>query len=190
LLIRHPLSSQQPWSSYALHIATFTSLAFLVDPLLLATCWWGTAGSGDETRRWALLAQLIFMFGFTKVVKLVGLFLRNPADVKFLPASILFGYFHGLIKLYALATLNMVSTRSFRAMLRSPRVPDHPTDTSSRRHPGAVEPMAMPTTTTDSRPVRSAAQASACRRAVIPTSSGTTESGERRCLPRTTKNRF
>lgn len=48
------------------------------------------------------------MFGFTKVVKLMGLFRRNPADFCYLPLSIAFGYFHGLIKLYALITLNMV----------------------------------------------------------------------------------
>lgn len=48
------------------------------------------------------------MFGFTKVVKLMGLFLKNPSDVFFLPASVIFGYGHGLIKLHALCTLNMV----------------------------------------------------------------------------------
>jgi hypothetical protein len=62
-----------------------------------------------ENRKYAVWAQLVFMFAFTKVVKLMGLFKRNPSDVMFLPVSILFGYFHGLIKLYALATLNMVS---------------------------------------------------------------------------------
>jgi hypothetical protein len=49
------------------------------------------------------------MFGFTKVVKLVGLFKRHPSDIIFLPVSIIFGYLHGFIKLYALFTLNMVS---------------------------------------------------------------------------------
>ena len=48
------------------------------------------------------------MFGFTKVVKLVGLFRRNPSDIVFLPVSIVFGYFHGLIKLWALFTLKQV----------------------------------------------------------------------------------
>lgn len=48
------------------------------------------------------------MFAFTKVIKLVGLFRRNPSDLWWLPVSILFGYFHGLVKLYALITLNMV----------------------------------------------------------------------------------
>lgn len=48
------------------------------------------------------------MFAFTKVVKLMGLFIRNPSDIMFLPVSVIFGYFHGLVKLYALITLNMV----------------------------------------------------------------------------------
>ncbi|KFH43831.1 Hyaluronan synthase-like protein [Hapsidospora chrysogenum ATCC 11550] len=100
---------QQPWSTYALHIATFTSLAFLFDPLLLVTCWWATSGWAPVNRQYAFWAQFLFMFGFTKVVKLVGLFRRHPSDVMFLPVSICFGYFHGLIKLYALATLNMTS---------------------------------------------------------------------------------
>ena len=100
---------QQPWCTYALHIATFTSLAFLMDPLLLAMCWWATADWDMKSRQHAWWAQFIFMFGFTKVVKLVGLFRRHPSDVVYLPVSIIFGYFHGLIKLYALATLNMTS---------------------------------------------------------------------------------
>jgi hypothetical protein len=61
--------------------------------------------------RYILLgAEIAFMFGFTKVVKLVGLFRKNPKDIMFLPVSILFGYFHGLIKLYALFTLKEVHT--------------------------------------------------------------------------------
>lgn len=61
----------------------------------------------DTRQRW-FWAQFIYMFAFTKVVKLIGLFRRNPSDIIFLPVSIIFGYFHGLIKLYALLTLNMV----------------------------------------------------------------------------------
>ncbi|KAL7902097.1 glycosyltransferase family 2 protein [Trichoderma sp. TUCIM 5745] len=100
---------QQPWCTYALHFATFTSLAFVVDPLLLASCWWATAEWHVQYRHYAFWAQFIFMFGFTKFVKLMGLLLRNPSDVIFIPISIVFGYFHGLIKLYALITLNMTS---------------------------------------------------------------------------------
>ena len=91
-----------------MHFATFTSLAFAVDPLLLASCWWATAEWDPHSRQYAIWAQFIFMFAFTKIVKLAGLFLRNPSDVIFLPVSVIFGYLHGLIKLYALITLNMV----------------------------------------------------------------------------------
>ncbi|PHH80839.1 hypothetical protein CDD83_3659 [Cordyceps sp. RAO-2017] len=100
---------QQPWCTYALHIATFTSLAFAIDPLLLASCWWATGGWETRQRLCAFWAQFVFMFAFTKVVKLMGLFVRNPGDLVFLPVSIAFGYFHGLIKLYALWTLNMTA---------------------------------------------------------------------------------
>ncbi|KAH7320011.1 nucleotide-diphospho-sugar transferase [Stachybotrys elegans] len=109
LMVERHVWRQQWWCTYALHIATFTSLAFVFDPLLLATCWWATADWEMSDRRRAFWAQFIFMFAFTKVVKLVGLFRRNPSDLVFLPISVVFGYFHGLIKLYALATLNMTS---------------------------------------------------------------------------------
>lgn len=92
-----------------MHIATFTSLAFVVDPLLLVSLWKGTANWDPTSQRYAFWTQFIFMFAFTKVVKLVGLFKKDPRDIMFLPVSIVFGYFHGFIKLYALATLKMVS---------------------------------------------------------------------------------
>ncbi|KAI1840670.1 hypothetical protein JX265_006121 [Neoarthrinium moseri] len=101
--------TQQPWCSYALHLATFTSLAWFFDPLIILSLWWGTANCDPKTRQTLLVAELTWMFGFTKVVKLVGLFRRNPKDIMFLPVSIIFGYFHGFIKLYALFTLNMTS---------------------------------------------------------------------------------
>lgn len=106
-----PRDSQQPWSTYALHFATFTSLAFVVDPLLLYSCWRATGDWDPVSRENALWAQFLFMFGFTKVVKLMGLFLRNPSDIKYLIVSVVFGYFHGLIKVYALFTLRMVRYR-------------------------------------------------------------------------------
>ncbi|RYP54491.1 hypothetical protein DL768_000693 [Monosporascus sp. mg162] len=101
--------SQQPWCTYALHLATFTSLAFLFDPLIIYALWWGTEGWELQTRQRLFWTQIIFVFGFTKVIKLVGLFRRHPSDIVYLPVSVVFGYFHGLIKLYALMTLNMTS---------------------------------------------------------------------------------
>jgi hypothetical protein len=76
-------------------------------------CWWSTEKWPLEYRQYALIAQLIYMFAFTKVVKLVGLFRRHPNDIVFLPISIVFGYFHGFIKLYTLFTLNVVGLPDF-----------------------------------------------------------------------------
>ena len=100
-------SSQQPWSTYALHIATFTSLSFVFDPLIIYLTLKATTPYSPNVQFWALVAQLCFMSA-SKVVKLIGLFRREPRDVMFLPVSILFGYFHGWIKLYSLFTLRMV----------------------------------------------------------------------------------
>lgn len=102
-------SRQQPWCTYALHIATFTSLAFVFDILIPLAMWWATEGWNHDTRVGVVTAQLVWMFGFTKWIKLFGLFKRHPADLVFLPVSIIFGWYHGFIKLYALFTLNMVS---------------------------------------------------------------------------------
>ncbi|KAI6274996.1 Type 2 glycosyltransferase [Pyricularia oryzae] len=99
---------QQRWCTYALHFATFTSLAFVFDFLILASLWWGTEDWNPINRTRALYTQLIFL-AFSKVVKLVGLFRRHPADVVFLPVSVVFGYFHGLVKIYAGLTLNNTS---------------------------------------------------------------------------------
>lgn len=100
--------SQQPWCVYALHIATFTSLSFAFDPLIIYLTLKATASWSAHHQMIAVIVQLAFML-VSKVVKLIGLFIREPKDIGFLPVSILFGYFHGWIKLYALLTLRMVS---------------------------------------------------------------------------------
>lgn len=105
------INSRQPWCTYALHIATFTSLAFVMDPFIPFALWKATANFDLAIRQSLVIAQLVFVFGFTKIVKLWGLFRRHPSDILYLPLSVVFGYFHGLIKLYALFTLNMVCLR-------------------------------------------------------------------------------
>ncbi|KAE8387182.1 hypothetical protein BDV23DRAFT_130144 [Aspergillus alliaceus] len=67
----------------------------------------------------------------SKFIKLLGHYVRYPVDVLLLPVSILFGYFHGGIKMYAVMTLNVVSCelrlvsvlvpRLYRTMRRPPR---------------------------------------------------------------------
>lgn len=107
---------QQPWSTYALHIATFTSLSFLFDPLIIFLTFQATARWSSELQLYAVVAQLVWM-SITKWVKLVGLFMREPSDMIFLPVSVIFGYLHGIIKLYALFTLRHVSCLSSSAIL-------------------------------------------------------------------------
>ena len=56
---------------------------------------------------WALfLGHMLF----SKTIKLVPHLLRNPGDVRFVPVSIFFGYFHNLIKLYGFLTVTEVRT--------------------------------------------------------------------------------
>lgn len=44
----------------------------------------------------------------SKFSKNLGHYRRYPSDIALLPVSIMFGWFHGLIKLYAMVTLNEV----------------------------------------------------------------------------------
>ncbi|POS84023.1 hypothetical protein EPUL_003773 [Erysiphe pulchra] len=99
---------QQIWCTYALHIATFTSLSFVFDPLIIYLAIKASSILPGNWPQYAITIQCIFML-WTKIIKLVGLFSREPLDIIFLPVSILFGYFHGFIKVYALLTLRMTS---------------------------------------------------------------------------------
>ena len=63
---------------------------------------------GEEWHAWAMEALGLWMF-ISKFIKLMGHYIRYPVDVLLLPVSILFGYFHGIIKIYAVLTLNVVS---------------------------------------------------------------------------------
>ena len=75
---------------------------------LILFCHKGTEAWDESARTMAMRALLMWMF-VSKFIKLLGHYIRYPADFVLLPVSILFGYFHGLIKLYAACTLNVVS---------------------------------------------------------------------------------
>lgn len=68
------------------------------------------AASWDSKTRAYVLGILASWMLLSKVVKLLGHFIRYPIDVVFIPISILFGYTHGFLKLYAMFTLDVVST--------------------------------------------------------------------------------
>ena len=100
--------SRQPWSTYAVYLTTLSPPAIVGDAWLIIFCYQGTRLWEVESRTLALQVLLLWMF-VTKFIKLLGHYIHYPADLVFLPVSILFGYFHGLIKLYAACTLNVVS---------------------------------------------------------------------------------
>ena len=54
---------------------------------------------------------------FSKIVKLLPLFFRDPTYVLFVPVSVVFGYLHALVKLYAASTLHVVSFLCMTALL-------------------------------------------------------------------------
>lgn len=69
----------------------------------------------SKTVRWQLpLCWTLFWahWVFAKTIKLVPHLLRNPGDVRFIPVSIAFGYFHNLIKLYGCITVTEVAYQS------------------------------------------------------------------------------
>jgi len=92
-----------PWSLYAIYIGQFQTPAILTDGLLLTLLSLGMSDydSLDRTYSLCLLACWIL---FTKIVKMTPHFLEFPQDMVFIPAQILFSYFHGFLNVYALIT--------------------------------------------------------------------------------------
>jgi cellulose synthase/poly-beta-1,6-N-acetylglucosamine synthase-like glycosyltransferase len=109
-----------PWSLYAVFQTTVTQWAFLLDCALLASAYFALCEAGyypanegqlsraDKWQRSLLWTLFIAHWVFAKTIKLVPHLLRNPGDVRFVPVSILFGYFHNLIKLYGCITVTEV----------------------------------------------------------------------------------
>jgi len=93
------------WSFYAVYIASFQTPALAVDGVLVWLLY--QALEGYSGLRVTALTWLAAWIAFTKLVKLLPHFIRHPEDVRFIPASILFSYFHGVINLWALFTLHV-----------------------------------------------------------------------------------
>ncbi|KAI7330915.1 glycosyltransferase family 2 protein [Hortaea werneckii] len=96
----------QPWSTYSVLQTTITAWALPYD-ILIFVSWYQASLDWPHDTRVALMTFLAaWTFVFSKTVKLWGHFIRYPADIVFIPIYILFGYFHGLIKLWGLFTLS------------------------------------------------------------------------------------
>ncbi|OJD26160.1 hypothetical protein ACJ73_02470 [Blastomyces percursus] len=92
-----------PWSTYAVFLSTPTQLTIVTEPLLIWLCHKMT--EADAMLRLRSILQLLGFIASTKFIKLVGHYRQHPWDLVLFPVSILFGYFHGLIKIYSLFTL-------------------------------------------------------------------------------------
>lgn len=108
----------QPWSAYAVYLTTVSHWAVLWDCLLIYL-YFDMAGSWPRESQELGFAMLVGWIFMSKFLKLLGHYIRHPIDFLLLPVSILFGYFHGLIKGYAMLSLNVVSLASF-SLLRPP----------------------------------------------------------------------
>ncbi|KAI8952129.1 putative polysaccharide synthase Cps1 [Xylaria longipes] len=93
------------WGLYYTYIGQFQTPALLVDGLLfwLVSSALANASSGTAQCAYASLGAWIL---FTKLVKLIPHFWKYPSDMKFIPLSVMFSYFHGLLNLYSLFTLH------------------------------------------------------------------------------------
>ena len=98
----HSVWRSQPWCVYAVYITSFFNFALFTDAglmyLVSTTTFVDVYGLSFV---WKCMAAWIFA---SKLVKPFPHFWRNPVDLVFLPGYILFGYYHSLIKLYALLT--------------------------------------------------------------------------------------
>jgi hypothetical protein len=93
------------------HLTTLSPAAFVGDVALVWLLWVGTSEWPVEQASIALRALLWWML-FSKFIKLVTHFVRYPVDILLWPVSIFFGWFHGIIKFYAMVTLNEASASS------------------------------------------------------------------------------
>ncbi|KAI0409688.1 putative polysaccharide synthase Cps1 [Xylaria palmicola] len=118
------------WGLYYIYIGQFQTPALLVDGILfyLLSFALANASSGTATTAYICLGAWIF---FTKLVKLIPHFWTHPSDMKFIPLSIFFSYFHGLLNIYSLLTLHQTQwgSQNLRELERMhPESPSNPSD--------------------------------------------------------------
>lgn len=90
-----------------MHLTTLSHWALFDDCLLLFLFIKSTGAWDEDAQTLGFMLLMSWMF-MTKFIKLLGHYIRYPVDFILLPISILFGYLHGLIKVYAMLSLNVV----------------------------------------------------------------------------------
>ena len=126
LFIERKVWVTQPWCVYAVYLTSFFNFALFYDFIILSTGWLAVNHLPDLPieNRTAMVALGLWMF-CSKLVKPLPHFWRNPKDLIYLPGYLMFGYFHSLIKLYALATFYNTAWGS-RPEVDRPRNIKHP----------------------------------------------------------------
>ena len=92
---------RQPWCVYAVYLTSMVNFALLYDPAMIYTHWMSVRELEDGP---AMILSLVTTIFVSKLVKTYPYWIRHPGDLWYLPLCIMFGYFHSLIKLYALVT--------------------------------------------------------------------------------------
>ena len=95
----------QPWCVYAVYLSALVNFALFYDAALIYTLILTVRHSVDQGQNlWSWVTCFCVWILGSKLVKTAPHFWRNPKDIGFLPGYILFGYYHSLIKLWALFT--------------------------------------------------------------------------------------
>jgi cellulose synthase/poly-beta-1,6-N-acetylglucosamine synthase-like glycosyltransferase len=92
------------WGCYVIYASMFQTPSLFVDGglLYLLSSALATCSSSVRSGCYALFAAFLL---FTKVVKMLSHFKQHPGDIVWLPVLIAFAYAHGLLNLYAVATM-------------------------------------------------------------------------------------
>ncbi|KAI9845447.1 MAG: hypothetical protein M1838_001728 [Thelocarpon superellum] len=94
---------EQPFSFYITYLRTLQPPTVLYDFVLLYSLWYATESWTMVNRSTAVTYLVVWMI-IAKAIKLIPHFCNFPRDIYYLPASIIFGYLHGFINVYALFT--------------------------------------------------------------------------------------
>ncbi|KAL8867524.1 MAG: hypothetical protein Q9174_005610 [Haloplaca sp. 1 TL-2023] len=122
MFVDRTIWTAQPWSAYAIHLSTFNPPAMVFD-ILLAYLLYHAYDNGPptmpgfpETRSSAFILFILWII-FARTIKLWPHFLNHPEDLKYLPVNFAFCYFHGLIKMYTLFTIDRTTWDGGRSFL-------------------------------------------------------------------------
>jgi cellulose synthase/poly-beta-1,6-N-acetylglucosamine synthase-like glycosyltransferase len=94
---------RHPWTSYAMFVSLLFNISILYEPLLFLCLY----KSGFATRETYL--GLAFLLVVSKLLKPWSYLRRNPDDLCWVVPGVLFGYAHGLLRIYALFTMTDIS---------------------------------------------------------------------------------